>query len=207
MSYNPICAKCPFELRDRKCFNSNGKSPANCPTEEFADEKSDIIDEYKTEELKKFYITSSDLSGGMKTRIEETVEVADKMGYKRLGLAFCSGLRNEAKKISGFLEKKGFEVCSVICKCGNIAKSEIDETAEGRDAKKTYCNPLQQAMVLNKAETDWNIVVGLCVGHDSILLKHCDAMCTVLAAKDKVTGHNPLAPVYTLDSYYRGLKK
>jgi uncharacterized metal-binding protein len=69
------------------------------------------------------------------------------------------------------------------------------------------CNPISQAMLMNAAKTDFNILLGLCVGHDSLVLKYSEAFCTVLAAKDRVFGHNPLAAVYTLDSYYRYLKQ
>jgi uncharacterized metal-binding protein len=68
------------------------------------------------------------------------------------------------------------------------------------------CNPALQALILNDAETDFNILLGLCVGHDSIFLKEAEAPCTVLAVKDRVLGHNPLAAVYNIDSYYRSLK-
>ncbi len=47
----------------------------------------------------------------------------------------------------------------------------------------------------------------LCVGHDSLFLRYIDSPTTVLAAKDLVTGHNPLAALYTVHSYYRKLKK
>jgi len=63
-----------------------------------------------------------------------------------------------------------------------------------------------QAFVLNDAETEFNIMLGLCVGHDSLFMRYSDAPCTVLAVKDRVTGHNPLAALYTLNSYYRALK-
>jgi uncharacterized metal-binding protein len=69
------------------------------------------------------------------------------------------------------------------------------------------CNPILQAQVLNSEQTELNILLGLCVGHDSLFLKYAEAPCTVLAVKDRVTGHNPLAALYTLDSYYRALKK
>jgi uncharacterized metal-binding protein len=48
--------------------------------------------------------------------------------------------------------------------------------------------------------------MGLCVGHDSLFLKYSNALCTVLAAKDRLLGHNPLAAIYTIESYYRSLK-
>ena len=68
------------------------------------------------------------------------------------------------------------------------------------------CNPVLQAMILNREGTDFNVILGLCVGHDSLFLKYSEALCTVLAVKDRVLGHNPLAAVYNLDSYYRSLK-
>jgi uncharacterized metal-binding protein len=68
------------------------------------------------------------------------------------------------------------------------------------------CNPLLQAEILNRERTELNIVLGLCVGHDALFLKHANAYSTVLATKDRVTGHNPLAAVYTAHSYYQKLK-
>jgi uncharacterized metal-binding protein len=71
----------------------------------------------------------------------------------------------------------------------------------------SMCNPIAQAFVLNDEKTEFNIVMGLCVGHDSLFLKYLNAACTVLAAKDRLLGHNPLAAIYTIDSYYRSLKR
>jgi len=67
------------------------------------------------------------------------------------------------------------------------------------------CNPIAQAFVLNDEKSEFNIVMGLCVGHDSLFLKYSNAPCTVLAAKDRLLGHNPLAAIYTVDNYYRSL--
>jgi len=60
------------------------------------------------------------------------------------------------------------------------------------------CNPIAQAQILNEQLTDFNIVVGLCVGHDSLFFKHSEAPVTVLVAKDRVLGHNPAAALYVL---------
>ena len=65
---------------------------------------------------------------------------------------------------------------------------------------------LAQAKVLAAAETELNILLGLCVGHDTLFLQHSEAPCTVLAVKDRVTGHNPLAAVYTSGVYYDRLR-
>ena len=50
-----------------------------------------------------------------------------------------------------------------------------------------------------------NIVVGLCVGHDSVFYKHSDAIVTTIVTKDRVTGHNPVAPLYTANSYSKSI--
>ena len=67
------------------------------------------------------------------------------------------------------------------------------------------CNPIHQAKRLNAEHTDLNIVMGLCVGHDSLFYKYSDALVTTLVTKDRVLGHNPVAALYTANSYYKRL--
>jgi uncharacterized metal-binding protein len=131
------------------------------------------------------------------------------MKYKRLGLAFCLGLRPEAKIIENVLSNSGFEVVSALCKMGRTPKENIgvrDDQKINIGCFESMCNPIAQAYVMNSEKTEFNIVVGLCVGHDSLFLKYAEASCTVLAAKDRLLGHNPLAAIYTIDTYYRSLK-
>ncbi|HNV64302.1 MAG TPA: DUF1847 domain-containing protein, partial [Smithellaceae bacterium] len=71
----------------------------------------------------------------------------------------------------------------------------------------TMCNPIAQALIVNRQKTQFNILLGLCVGHDSLFFKYAKAPTTVLAVKDRVTGHNPLAAVYTSGSYYAWINK
>ncbi len=60
-----------------------------------------------------------------KTRIVETCEFAGKMGYKRIGLAFCIGLAREAKIVEEIMAGYGLEVVSICCKAGNSSKDLI----------------------------------------------------------------------------------
>jgi len=142
-------------------------------------------------------------------RVEETYLFAKKMGYKKLGLAFCMGLSNEAKMITEILQNKGFEVVSVGCKCGAVDKGKIglkpEEKISKKDKFEAMCNPIAQAEVLNNEKTDFNILVGLCVGHDSLFLKNVEQLTTVMIVKDRVTGHNPAAVLYAKGPYYRRL--
>lgn len=145
-----------------------------------------------------------------KTRIVEICEFAKKMGYKRLGLAFCIGLAREAEVVEEILKVNGFEVVSVLCKAGRTSKSKIgikeeEKIFQGTD--ESMCNPIYQARLLNHEKAELNVLLGLCVGHDSLFFKYADAPTTVLAVKDRVTGHNPLAAIYLSESYYQKLKK
>ena len=65
------------------------------------------------------------------------------------------------------------------------------------------CNPILQARLLNQAHTDLNVAIGLCVGHDSLFYRSSEAYVTTLVTKDRVTGHNPAAALYTARAYYR----
>ncbi|WXG44663.1 MAG: DUF1847 domain-containing protein [Promethearchaeati archaeon SRVP18_Atabeyarchaeia-1] len=137
-------------------------------------------------------------------RLREIAEFAKLMGYGKLGLAFCVGLKDEAALVAQFLEGLGFEVCSVNCKFGAISKSDVGVPTEYQGISKTgyaigycACNPVGQALVLEKAGTELNILLGLCVGHDTHFIKCSKAPITILAAKDRVTGHNPLAILYS----------
>ena len=81
---------------------------------------------------------------------------------------------------------------------------EDEKRSKGRKGG-VMCNPIAQAEILNREGTDFNIAVGLCVGHDSLLFKYAKSLTTVLIAKDRVLGHNPAAALYTSSSYYRKL--
>lgn len=136
-----------------------------------------------------------------KTRLEEILFFAREMGYKKLGLAFCSGLKGEAEIIDRILSKE-FKVFSTICKVCGISKSDFRSEAPPKgDKVKISCNPIGQADMLNRKKTELNIVVGLCLGHDILFAKHSDALVTTLVVKDRVLAHNPLGAVYS--GFYR----
>ena len=118
------------------------------------------------------------------------------MGYARLGLAFCGGLTKEAAVVDEILKNHGFEVVSAVCKAGAVPKEEIgvrDDQKIHIGEHESMCNPIFQAILLNKAGTQFNVVLGLCVGHDSLFFKYAEAPTTVLAVKDRVRAitHSP----------------
>ncbi len=134
-----------------------------------------------------------------KTRLEELILFSKKMDYKRLGMAFCIGLENEAKIIHEILAKE-FEVHSVCCKVCGINKDDYDLQKLHGEGFEAACDPIGQANVLNNEQTELNIILGLCIGHDILFTKHSEAPVTTLAVKDRVLTHNPLGAVYS--NYY-----
>jgi uncharacterized metal-binding protein len=143
------------------------------------------------------------------TRVEETMDFARRMGWRRLGIAHCLGLIHEAKIARDIFMAGGFEVFTACCKAGSYEKAIIgigDEEKVHPGGYESMCNPVGQAALLAQAGTELNVVMGLCVGHDSIFFMHSKAPVTVLVVKDRVLGHNPVAALYTADTYYRRLK-
>ncbi len=143
-----------------------------------------------------------------RTRVEEIMDFARRLGVTKLGVAHCVGLMDEAKAAREIFLAGGFEVFSACCKAGSIDKEKIGV----RDDEKVHpgefeamCSPVGQAALLAKVGTELNVVVGLCVGHDSLFFMHSKAPVTVLVTKDRVLGHNPVAALYTSHSYYKKL--
>jgi uncharacterized metal-binding protein len=152
----------------------------------------------------------TEASGYMRrTRVEDVMDFARRIGARRLGIAHCIGLMHEAKVAMEIFIANGFEVYTACCKVGSIPKEQVglaDEEKVTPGQFEPICNPVAQAALLEKAGTQLNVVVGLCVGHDSLFFMHSHAPTTVLVAKDRVLAHNPVAALYTSNSYYRRLK-
>lgn len=134
------------------------------------------------------------------TRLQELIEFARQMGMKKLGIAFCIGLKEEAKTFSRILMKNGFGVVSVLCKVGGVPKSKLDIPLEDHLSQSDFeaaCNPVAQAEIMNEENTDLNIIFGLCIGHDILFSRFSEAPVTTFLVKDRVTGHNPGASIYS----------
>lgn len=136
-------------------------------------------------------------------RLEEIAVLAKRLGVERVGIAFCIGLAAEARLVSRYLGKY-FEVHSVCCKVGGLSKEEFGLQHLHGIGRETTCNPAGQAAVLDKAGTELNLVLGLCVGHDAQFHRSSKAPVVTLAAKDRVMAHNPLGAIYS--RYHRETK-
>jgi len=188
------CAMCGINA----CKKGLKNAPKGCPS---FDERINKLNElYKIEGNKTIGKTAAEVAEiKTMTRIEETMEFARRCNYKKIGIAFCSALIKEAAIIDKIFIANGFETESIICKIGSSSKAVVG--MEG--SKAPICNPIVQAKFLNEQKTEFNVVVGLCVGHDSLFYKNSEAPVTTLIVKDKVLAHNPVGAIYMAESYYK----
>lgn len=193
------CAYC----KKHACHKRNmDDAPINCPTKNEIDLLNEIKLKYEEKENYDIAKASAEVvmdNYGGKPRVKEIIDFCKQMGYKKLGLAFCVGLANEANIFIQLLVKNGFEVESVICKLGSVERDCIGIN----NCDVPMCNPIAQAELLNKEKTEFNIILGLCVGHDTLFFKYSEAPVTVLAVKDRALAHNPLGALYLSESYFK----
>lgn len=203
------CANCGVF----NCFRRDKSFPEFCLTENTSQKEIDEVNELylNDEETRRLAISAAEIEGefyGKITRVEEIAEFAKRIGAKKIGIATCVGLLNEARIFANFLKHKGLEPYAVACKVGGTDKTKIgikEELKLQPGCHESLCNPVLQARLLNKEKTDLNVIVGLCVGHDSLFIKNSDAPVTTLITKDRVLGHNPAAALYTSGFYYKKL--
>ncbi len=186
------CASC----KNRICYTQ----PHDCS----GGVAEEVIERYEGQDREfSALATAIESEGYMKlTRLEETIIFARRMGFKRLGVAFCVGFSDEAGLLEDVL-KWEFDVYSVCCKIGGISKDRLNMKKLHGNDHESMCNPILQAEMLNRAGTDMNIILGLCVGHDMLFTKHSEAPVTTLVAKDRVLAHNPVGALYS--GYHRNM--
>lgn len=195
------------------CYKLNASFPEGCLTKGLeADELAQAVELYRNDPLvSKISCSAAEVEGtyyGQLTRVEEIAAFARRAGIAKIGIASCVGLAAEARTFAKFLASQGIESYSVLCKVGAVEKTETGIPKEHKlepDAHESMCNPVLQARLLAKEQTELNVVVGLCVGHDSLFIKYSQAPVTYLVVKDRVLAHNPVGALYTGGTYYKKL--
>lgn len=227
----PSCAKCGTVWQKSgasNCWSANPETappaPGNCPSKRDAAVIEASFRKYagtgedariarvaaRVEGLCYQPVPGSDAVNARWTRVEDTIAFAKLMGWKRIGIASCIGLLDEAEKLSAILSAQGLEPLSVCCKAGSIDKLALGLSEKDKVRPGTFepaCNPIAQAKLLDRAKADMSVIVGLCVGHDMLFAKHSKAPVTTLVVKDRVTNHNPAAVLYGQNFYYKRLQK
>jgi uncharacterized metal-binding protein len=137
-----------------------------CPMNIEKDVLAQARKEYEKPDVRKLAHVSAlvESEGYMKwTRVEDTMEFAKKMKFARLGVACCVGLAQEGRILTDILESNGFEVTSAFCKTGGVPKENLGLKDSEKVKPGTFepiCNPVAQAMLMNKTKTELNIIVG-----------------------------------------------
>lgn len=189
------------------CENESGEFPEFCPTTHLSEEtREKVIARYFEPDNHKAMVESAIVESEhycQMTRVEETIQFARQMNARKIGIATCVGLIREIRVLARILREHGFEVYGIGCKVGTMKKVNMGIPASCENTGSNICNPILQAELLNEAGTDLNIVVGLCVGHDSLFYRYSKALTTTLIVKDRVLGHNPVAALYQADGYYK----
>ncbi len=205
---NPGCAYCPGTVRACRQGEGETRGPGFCPSKMDPEGVADAT-AYRHDPFVEHIAQVSALvesEGYCKwTRVEEICQFARRMGFRRVGIATCISFVDLSRVFSAILESHGLEVASVACKNGGVAKEDIGLKDAEKIRPGTYeaiCNPISQAGLLNRAGCELNVIVGLCVGHDSLFIRHSHGLVTTLVTKDRVLAHNPVGALHLADTYY-----
>ena len=213
----PTCAQCTA----CKCFypSREVETPDNCAMKKYPDLIKEVSRKnWSDPELKRINLATEktlydayDTYTGLPLwhRLKEVMEFAKNLGVKKLGIAMCTGLVEEGRLLNNILVKNGFEVVSVNCMVQGQLRGETEKEVGLNVAKEIgleewgpffesipFCSPVLQAEILNREKTELNLMLGLCVGHDILFIKHSKAYVSPLVVKDRVLGHNPVQAIY-----------
>ena len=107
------------------------------------------------------------MSYGVWTRLEEIIEFAWRAQFNRLGLAFRMGLSKEEARLEMILRNFGVWGGSRLCtRRVAVRRNSWESRMNRRSARGSSRSSAILSAV--KVKTDLNIVIGLCVGHDTL---------------------------------------
>jgi len=182
------CADCT-----RVACVRGGEFPNECPTVTEAATVAAAVehaanDPYACKVMAAAQTTPRDQNGSPRNRIDEIAHFCKEMEFSTVGVAFCIALVKEARVLCQLLSEAGLVVVPVSCKVGGVSPSKLGVDAD--TFKGVSCNPVAQAAILNRRNTNINIAVGLCLGHDMLFARHSSSPVTTLVVKDRFLGHN-----------------
>ena len=122
-------------------------------------------------------------------RIAELVYFCVEMKYQHVGLAFCVDLWSESETVVRLL-RRFVRVTPVCCRAGEPVHDQYGTAS-------STCNPHALARILNAAQTDLNVSVGLSMGCDVVFGRLSQAPVTTLFVKDKLLANNPVSAVHS----------
>ena len=191
-----MCSACK-ELECRHGYPDG--IPAYCAVNEYSDVIERTKMEYATIENIDIYRASAEVAAkGYRQwpRIQEAIEFAKELKLGKIGLASCIALVPELRLVTKLFMGAGFNVVSVACQIGRVSPKDRG-VLNINESHGATCNPIAQAEILNCEGTELNYILGLCLGHDILFNRYSKAPVSTLIVKDRVTGNNPAAVLYT----------
>jgi uncharacterized metal-binding protein len=153
---------------------------------ESPDDTNNFTDLYNEQDKKILKVAEDSLNPRL-DRVDEIIEYAKEVKIKIIGIAHCTAFNGESEQLEKILVQAGFEVEKVSCKYGRVLFNDLLPGYKG-----VSCNPAGQAKYLEGKNTELNIMVGLCLGHDMIFNAKSKAPVTPLLVKDRKLKHHTL---------------
>ncbi|HUX41668.1 MAG TPA: DUF1847 domain-containing protein [Rectinemataceae bacterium] len=187
------CAICATQA----CLRGEiGRMPTTCPTRTLPELSRDA-EPYLEEALHAEMLVADAApftgEGRLRNRVEELVFYAKESGLRRIGVAFCVSMTKEAQRLGRILREEGLEAELVCCRVGAIDYEEVGLVKAHPERFAASCNPVAQAKLLNERKVDLITMMGLCIGHDLIFQRECEAPVTTLVVKDRALDHHTIA--------------
>jgi uncharacterized metal-binding protein len=156
-------------------------APENCPMRGPLPPFEDL---YRAEAVRQlaYHSTRVEAEGYCRwTRVHEIVELARRMAYRRIGVAHCQDMVREAALAGRYFHERGLEAV-------------LPDVAG-------QCEPVRQAELFAERGTDFNVIAGMCVGHDALFIRHSRAPVTSLVVRDRRLRHHPAGALYASHGY------
>lgn len=198
----PGCESCGVAA----CEHPERTAPPFCPEPDISEEmRAHVRRLYDEPANRQIMEAAARVSAGTanSTRVQDTIKFASYMGASRIGIATCTAMLKETAVLVRLLRRAGFEVKALGCKLQENRAPDLGIDPSCGIGDCVICNPIMQALLLNEAGCDLNILMGICVGHDALFAKYSDAPVVTLVAKDFLAANNPCVVLYTADSVYK----
>ena len=173
--------------------------PPYCQANQYVEEIKKVKKVYAEPEVVDIYTAACVVgkkNDGFRPRIEEALDFAREMKFSKVGFAACVAFGKELEVIRRLFEQAGIEVFSAGCQIGRSSATDRGLPHLEAYPDNSTCNPIAQAEILNKAQTQLNYIIGLCMGHDILFTRYSRAPVSTLIVKDRLMGNNPAAAIY-----------
>ena len=186
--------------RKMECWRGDDEGiPSYCQANHYVAEIEKAREVYAEPEVVDIYTAACVVgkkNDGYRPRIEEALDFTSEMKFSRVGFAACVAFGKELEVIRRLFEQAGIEVFSAGCQIGRSSATDRGLPHLEAYPDNSTCNPIAQAEILNKAQTQLNFIIGLCMGHDILFTRYSRAPVSTLIVKDRLMGNNPAAAIY-----------